>query len=1207
MKIIFIVLIIFLSLIIDRCNQIIRNIEDIWKDTEEGIDIEQFSFTTGLIASFLQNLNQIDLNTLSINFKTTTFNYYEMLKEYEELLSPYRSRMNQLFNSVQSRSKLTKLNSRLLYGLNVLWNSHDFERDEALLQANRNKVLKSIGVEEGETLWSTYFKDLDLNQVPWDRFIAAYSSFTKQVLSNDDEVLLKHILDNDKMGVVTPKDFSRFLKCFGSLKKATKEAKHLYSQVWFHNFLSSEEVERLLTEKPVGTFLVRFSRSRYDVLVLEYVEDKGKVRSVPITVDMPNGVRIRDENQSEQQFSNLEELINHFKETLKYPFQFDLLKRNWYCGSVTTKEAEEMLSHNPVGTFMIRLSEEGRSQYVVSYVSKKRIIHIILQKTSNGFIIQNSRDLEDELKWVKSKESNMHHIGNGYRDENGNIIFPSLISFIRENPHLKYNYDYENVPTLKVSMLKGADNETELNGIHELDGVGVSTTKNNITARSIATYPKDSLGYSIVCDQFYVKAIGNRVIFALADGCNWGRGPRRAAQCACKAIIDEVASQEVQMQIRDTLDIKHLLLGSFSIAHEMIVEEFAESGSIATTTLVAGVLFEIDKDQWGVVFATVGDCKVFAYSLEDKEVTDITFGNRRNVSDARDPGGRLGPYIDDNPDLRNLESKFWPLKKGDLLLVVSDGIHDNLDPETLGFIPKELADCPFIPNAAELNLDKYEKWKDLDKSLALHLKNCFMTGKIKEIMGGEEESTELITDLLIDSSYLITKKSREFLEANPTKAEPDDQKEYPGKMDHTTGICIRVGYQYDNDELTTFKIPTCNSFSRATLKREKGSKRTELYNDLFEKSHFSKSSPGSITLKPERNNKPIVNKVDSRRDFIKGKRPLSKGLFEAMFAKRFEILEKHSISKYDPQLTKLIKNSMNDESLEGLVSVSIKKHIDLDEVAKLENIWLPEFSVEVNSKRITFSVGESMATESKESICSKIATETFIQSMSKKHKDIINLKQLVLSIGSSIDEAHDKLVKNNDLGDNRITTLLTGSLYEVLKDKYWLTLVNIGNIKCFSLSNGKVNDLTELITGYDDINSYGYLGYSDIDKPKLKNVEVQFRNFNKGDILIIMTPSTYHLFNPEIGKSPSDFNLHYSDWNEVRDEIKSNLRCKQIENIIKDAKEPDEVNQLLLKYITENIESLKNEEFSTHNKSIHKTCCLAIKLKELSDNNDNQL
>lgn len=56
----------------------------------------------------------------------------------------------------------------------------------------------------------------------------------------------------------------------------------------------------------------------------------------------------------------------------------------------------------------------------------------------------------------------------------------------------------------------------------------------NISANTSCTYPKYSIGYKIWCDAFAIKKVGERVFFSIADGCNWGNRPRRAAQAAAK-------------------------------------------------------------------------------------------------------------------------------------------------------------------------------------------------------------------------------------------------------------------------------------------------------------------------------------------------------------------------------------------------------------------------------------------------------------------------------------------------------------------------------------------------------------------------------------------------------------------------------------------------------------------------------------------------
>lgn len=46
------------------------------------------------------------------------------------------------------------------------------------------------------------------------------------------------------------------------------------------------------------------------------------------------------------------------------------------------------------------------------------------------------------------------------------------------------------------------------------------------------------MGAAYLCDAFRVRKAGNRLIFVLCDGCNWGARPREAAQVAAKVITN---------------------------------------------------------------------------------------------------------------------------------------------------------------------------------------------------------------------------------------------------------------------------------------------------------------------------------------------------------------------------------------------------------------------------------------------------------------------------------------------------------------------------------------------------------------------------------------------------------------------------------------------------------------------------------------------
>lgn len=60
--------------------------------------------------------------------------------------------------------------------------------------------------------------------------------------------------------------------------------------------------------------------------------------------------------------------------------------------------------------------------------------------------------------------------------------------------------------------------------------------------------------------------------------------------------------------------------------------------------------------------------------------------------------------------------------------------------------------------------------------------------------GGEDPPTpKEVTDRLVNHCITVTKTSRDYMENNQGKRLPEDYIEFPGKMDHTTCLCFRVG------------------------------------------------------------------------------------------------------------------------------------------------------------------------------------------------------------------------------------------------------------------------------------------------------------------------------------------------------------------------------------------------------------------------------
>lgn len=265
------------------------------------------------------------------------------------------------------------------------------------------------------------------------------------------------------------------------------------------------------------------------------------------------------------------------------------------------------------------------------------------------FSEEKTKKKRDKEERREKKQNSMLDLGVYQQEETGDFITHPL------SP----STSYQHLPRLQVNPLSNKNRTTLLTG-PEPDRSD-ATYLEVVAGKSISTYPfipgNPTRDGDPICDRFSVQVYENRLIACVADGCNWGEKPRAAAHRANASFIDYVNAN--QDAIVDVKKAGVVLLSAFECAHNSIMEGKEVFWEVGTTTLLGGVLLEINKGndkftpQWEFVCASIGDCKAFCYS--NGEITDITHGNRQNSLDPRDCGGRLGPYLEEGkPDLRNL-------------------------------------------------------------------------------------------------------------------------------------------------------------------------------------------------------------------------------------------------------------------------------------------------------------------------------------------------------------------------------------------------------------------------------------------------------------------------------------------------------------------------------------------------------------------------
>lgn len=318
--------------------------------------------------------------------------------------------------------------------------------------------------------------------------------------------------------------------------------------------------------------------------------------------------------------------------------------------------------------------------------------------------------------------------------------------------------------------------------------------KDIISSRSASTYPwQEGAPFrdgEPICDHVAVSIYPERLIVTLADGCGWGTKPRLAAESACEKFIKEI---EKTMNEASTVgELTELLLHALEAAHNGIITQKENLWEVGTTTLLAGIQIELktvsddpEDRSWAFVGIGVGDAKLIHYDAKKRILSDCSTGNR--PSDPSDCGGRIGPQLEGGaPDLRNLRYYFVPTKEGDLLGILSDGVHDNLDPQYLGVAPEEL------------KVQGFSDWGEIESEEVQLAKTRYREELLMNKFVGPSPEPKTISDMLVDHCLRITEPGRRFMETNPGRKLPVDYVLYPGKMDHSSCVLWRVVRNYNS-------------------------------------------------------------------------------------------------------------------------------------------------------------------------------------------------------------------------------------------------------------------------------------------------------------------------------------------------------------------------------------------------------------------------
>ena len=257
-----------------------------------------------------------------------------------------------------------------------------------------------------------------------------------------------------------------------------------------------------------------------------------------------------------------------------------------------------------------------------------------------------------------------------------------------------------------------------------------------------------------ICDKIIVKFFENAAVFILADGCGWGTAPLQAANTACTTIsfkMNELSKCKTIQEIAK-LEIAALQEGDQSILSSM--DTIKQCG---TTTIMIITIVPFENHYLGV-YVNVGDCACFKYRNSEEKTKFVCGKLIDTIKDATQCGGRIGNAKNGLPSLEELSVGKFEIETDDLVMVMTDGVHHNLNPN----VRHISYDCSIEESECQLLGHK-----------------IFMSDTICDI--SENIMGEIIN---------LTNPSRDFHEKFPKKKLPLD---IPGKLDHATFGVIKVG------------------------------------------------------------------------------------------------------------------------------------------------------------------------------------------------------------------------------------------------------------------------------------------------------------------------------------------------------------------------------------------------------------------------------
>lgn len=311
-------------------------------------------------------------------------------------------------SSFKLRGVYEKIYLSMHYELNLFFGSLDTVVSGALkdIKSLRAYTIDMIEGEDAKNFWRLSFGE--------HSFIGSFSLFTETFTSINQGILdqntiqwLKLVLDEHNSGFVTAYKFAKFIHLFGPLNSSLKSCVDFVSKPWFQGHISQYEASKLLESYPPCTYLIRFTDQECNSFAVNFKTDAQQLFNIRIDVSNDKGVKrfVVKEGNTLRTFESPVDIVEHYKNFLKYTLSSRLPMKPWFYGDFSLDEASQFLQYEVPGTFMLRFSSLA-AKFTVEYINDSGdIIQCRLDRLPNERVRFNTTEYDSLENFLSTYSS----------------------------------------------------------------------------------------------------------------------------------------------------------------------------------------------------------------------------------------------------------------------------------------------------------------------------------------------------------------------------------------------------------------------------------------------------------------------------------------------------------------------------------------------------------------------------------------------------------------------------------------------------------------------------------------------------------------------------------------------------------------------------------------------------------------------------------